>query len=169
MHTPPSAHHWFKSNAPITWHWTSLRGGEAERMKLFECGTRPQVVVVVSLSFISELCRTHTARPILHTWQAWCCLNSLDDLLLGMHGQGKGGNISSFHLSSACIQRGGDAILPSMLSVVWGGWAGQKPWIAHHLSCVIIRLIEAHCPNTSWRTHYRCNSLLRDTSLAWCT
>lgn len=55
-----------------------------------------------------------------------------------------------------------------MLSIVLGGWAGQKRWIAQHLSCVIIRLIEARCRNTSWRTYYCCNSLLRDTSLASC-
>lgn len=57
----PSARHRFKSNTSITfflWHWTSRQGAEAEGMKLFECVTRPQVVVVVSLSFISELC-TH--------------------------------------------------------------------------------------------------------------
>ena len=54
-------------------------------------------------------------------------------------------------------------------SFVWGGWAGQKPWAAHHLSRVIIRLTEARSLNTSWRIYYWYNSLLRVSSLAWCT
>lgn len=47
--------------------------------------------------------------------------------------------------------------------------SSQRPWIPHHLSYVIIRLMEANGLNASWRTYYPCNALLRDTSPAWCT
>ena len=54
----------------------------------------------------------------------------------------------------------GHAPPPSMLSIVWGCWAGQKAWIARHLSCVIIKLIQPNSVNTSWHIYYWCNSPL---------
>lgn len=145
----------------ILWHWSSLQGGEAERMKLSECVTRPQLVVV-SLSFISKLCHTHTGQ--FSTCDKYDVV-WIHGLLLRL----KEAISPPFTCPPLVSRAKGHAILPSMSSIVWGAWAGQKPWIAHHLSCVIIRHIEAGCGNTSRRTYYLCNSLLRDTSLAWCT
>lgn len=131
-------------------------------MKLSECMTKGGGGGGGLLSFISQLCCTHTARLILLMWRAWCCLNPLDSLLLGMRA---GYKRRQYLVLSPALFSYHEPCCP-----LFGGvWAGQKPWIAHHLSCVIIRLIEARSPNTSWHTYYWCNSPRRDTSLAWWT
>lgn len=170
---PPTARHHFKIKHINYVHFLTLNlssgSGGWEDEAVWICDTTPRVVVV-SLSFISELCtHTHTARPVLHMWQAWCCLNPLDSLFLGTQARLKEAISPPFTCPLLVSREKGHAILPSMLSIVWRSWAGQKPRIAHHLSCVITRLIEAHGLNTSWHTYYWCNSLLRHTSLAWCT
>lgn len=132
------------------WHLSSPRGAEAERMKLFECVTQPQVVA------LSVICAVGTQRG----WFPACGVI----WTLFMATVRKTESPPFFQLSCSPTTRERPHSSRSMLSIVLGHRVGHKPQIAHYLSCVIIRLTGAHSLNASWRSYYWCNS-----SLAWCT
>lgn len=111
IHTHPLPHiacHWFKSNQLCLFFDTEplIRERRAGRgwscLKVWHNQKWRWCLWVLSLSCAVH---TNTHTHILHMWQAWCCLNLLDSLLLGVHSQVKGGNISSYQLSTTCIKR----------------------------------------------------------------
>lgn len=137
------------------WHRTPPRGAEAERMKLFERVTQPQVVALSVICAVGAQRGWFTACGVIWT--------------LFMATVRKTESPPLFQLSCSPTKRERPCSSHSMLSMVLEHRVGHKPQIAHYLSCVIIRLAGARSLNTSWRSYYWCNSLLRDTSLAWRT